>query len=308
MAFMALPAARASGPELAATFNMKALNDLQSLSCEARTAERLKNRLPPFDPKPPEAFAAEGPRFLVKTPTMKPRRDREADRLFEELGDHIKDIAYAGGAVYVFPRVIAESNPGLASDPGYYNDAGLYIAVERRVYVPFDRAVISRGKGGITVRGYQDSSRDRARMINHESGHMIDDRLGSFSLSENTGPDGAQRLSNRKDFREAFARDMDALVASRRYRDGDVARRGYYLPASYKGTAIGGARDDEQRARREVFAELWAEANGHAQNRLSEIYPRSYKTVAAFNGLLKDLHEKAPVKCRYTQDGQAVPR
>jgi hypothetical protein len=300
--------AKAAVPDVSASFNKKALADQLALSCTERTERRRQSMRPPFSPNTPPEYMPQGTQFLIKLQNMNSHRRPVADRIFKNLGDHIKDIAYINGVVYVFPHVVGEASPVLGDDPGYYNDAGLYIALERRAYIPFDKADITVAPDGkITVNKYIDSSRDRERMINHESGHMADDILGQFSLNS-VGADGNSRLSNRQDYTDAFDSDMDALLASGRNGDPDVLRRGYYLPVKFKDKDVGGIQEDIQRVRREVFAELWAEANGHSPNHMSDVYPKAYKVVKSLNKFLKDMHDQAPVKCRYTQDGQAIPR
>ena len=69
------------------------------------------------------------------------------------------------------------------------------------------------------------------------------------------------------------------------------------MPRSYKGFRLG--IQEDQRARREVFAELWAEAHGHDKNKLSAAYPDTFKVVKALAEFLKTQDAVAPVKCEF---------
>jgi hypothetical protein len=100
---------------------------------------------------------------------------------------------------------------------------------------------------------------------------------------------------------------MRALLAIRNLPQNDnIMERRYYLPASYNGVDVGGMHHDPKRARREVFAELWASINSKSTKRLPEIYPRTYAFVQSVNTVLVDLHDQAPMRCTYTLDGKAI--
>ena len=299
--FFAVPT-QAAG--LDASFDMKALSGDYAQSCAVRTDIRRANIQPAFDSYAPAAFVVKDVEFLKISPKLSQEQKNLGNEVFRKLPPHIKDFAYIYGLVYTMPRVIAEAVPMLHDDENYYNDLGLYINQERHAYIPFTRANTSRSSNGKLIVGrYMPSTRDRDRMITHESGHAIDDILGRMSLDRNDD----QRITLRADYLAAFDADMARLAAIPGVtRNDNIQHRGYYLPESYKGTLIGGAHQDERRARREVFAELWAEINNHSPHELSKIYPNTFAFVKQVNSVLYDLHQKAVVQCRYTADGKAV--
>lgn len=287
------------------TFNMDALRSLYAMSCDERMQERKRNLLPPEDEETPAIFHLSNSEFMKVSPHLKSTQKSNAAIVFLNLSNHIKDFVYMHGLVYIAPRIVAEARPDLGGDRGFYNDLGLYMTKERRAYIPFTRAKTTSkfANGKFYVTEYVDSPRDRSRMITHETGHAIDDILGHYSRVVYE----ERRLTERRDFNDAFNRDMNALAMIKNVSSNEnIMRRGYYLPVEYRGVYIGGLRDDAKRNRREVFAELWAEINSKSPHKLSEIYPRTYDFVRQVDGLLHDLHDKAPVQCVYTLTGKAL--
>jgi hypothetical protein len=297
-------------PDIAGTFNTAALRQVSALSCGAQESMRQKNILPDYFPGTPSGFVANGA-LVVYSPHFNGGQRQRAEKLFASVPDHVRAIAYRGGATYVFPRKgIVEAVPALTVDPSYFGDSGLYMAVARRLYIPFERGegLTKQPDGTYKARRFVASQREPFRIVNHESGHMVDDMMGDYSLDA-LGDDGDRRLSNRPDFRHALESDLRRLTAKNSpVPRSEVQRLGYYLPVAFEGRHIGGLRDTPDRARREVFAELWAEAQGYNSNRLSSAYPEAYKVVVEINAFLKDLHDSSPVQCTYTPDGHAVPR
>jgi hypothetical protein len=143
------------------------------------------------------------------------------------------------------------------------------------------------------------SQREPFRIINHETGHMIDSMLGAYSL-DSKGEGGESRLSNRPDYLAALGTDLHVLASSDRPISIDrIHKLGYYMPYEFDGVVLGGVQASDQRAFREIFAELWAEAHGHNKNRLYEAYPNTFKVVKSIAKFLKAQYESAPVKCRW---------
>jgi hypothetical protein len=290
---------------MAATFNVAALERNFPGTCDARTDLRRQNMRAPFLPGTPGYFLPRGTEFVLESELLTRSEKDKAKLLFSVVPQHVKDLAYSQGAIYMMPRHgIAEPVPGLADDPGYYNDLGLYIALERRAYIPFENATVTQGKDGkITARNWRPTERDQTRMINHESGHMIDDLLGQYS-NDATGANGDKRLTNRPDFLAAFEADLRRIKRNHI----DYGWRGYYFPKEYKGIKVGGMQEDEQRARREAFAEMWAEAQGYSDHNMSRYYPATFRIVKSYSDFLKAEARKQQAQCRYTMDGQAQPR
>lgn len=303
------PAWAQNRPAIAATFNDAALRAEMALSCTAQTDLRRRNLLPPYFSGTPAAFDNKDGKLALYSPLFTAAQRKKAEELFASVPDHVRAFGFRAGAAYIFSRRgIVEPVPGLSQDRDYYSDTGLYMAVQRTVFVPFERGHVVRGRDGkLSATRWEASLREPFRITNHESGHMIDDLVGDFSLNSQ-GTDGDHRLSNRADFLAAMNEDLRRLTGpynklSRR----EIQRLGYYLPDKFEGRTIGGMRADANRARREVFAELWAEAQGYDSNRLSAAYPSAYASVRAINDYLKNLHDSRPVRCHYGTDGKATP-
>ena len=299
---------------ISTTFNREALTALYATQCDARVAMRRENVVPPFDAETPDYLRVKDSEFVLSSTQMSRMQNRRIKAMYNGLSDHIKDIAYMRGVAYVFPRrTMIEALPSLRDEPGYNNDHGLYF--QRRIYLPFDTAQTRTDKNGkIHVVKYIPSVRNQPHVLNHESGHMADDILGFYSLDQG-GPDGEARLTNRSDYVDAYTRDLTRLVNNRSAYAGDIARLAYFLPREFEGKHLGGARhpstdkdENLRRSRREVFAELWAHANGYTDKGIASVMTESYAVVKKYNDFLKDLHKTAPVKCNYTMDGRATPK
>jgi hypothetical protein len=292
--------------QMAATFNVAAL-DANFPACDARQELRRHNMRATFVPGTPDYFLPRGTQFAIDSPLFTRGQHNKSRALFNAVPQHVKDLAYSQGAIYMFPRHgIVEAVPALRDGDdatGYYNDLGLYIALDRRAYIPFETADIGTAQDGKPyAKSWAPSERDQAHMINHESGHMMDDLLGQYS-HDATGSNGDKRLTNRPDYLAAFGADLREL----KRRGTSFGWRGYYFPEAYNGVYIGGAQKDEQRARREAFAEMWAEAQGSNLYNLSRFYPRTFQVIKAYSAFLKAETQKH-AKCRYGMDGSAGPR
>lgn len=284
--------------DLAGTFNMPALQAAYALSCDAQAHMRLKNIPPPHFEGRPREFANPENALVVYSPHFTPRQRQLAEKIFASVPSYALPIARRGGAVYVFTRrSLVEAVPGLAVEDSWFEDYGLYMAVEKRLYIPFEKGVnIRRQADGTYAAGhYVPSQREPFRIVNHETGHLIDALLGVYSL-ESANAEGESRLSNRADFQQALRHDLGALL-KRKLSAAQTQRLGYYLPSTYEGMTLGGAQGSEQRLRREVFAELWAETQGYDSNRLSNAYPRTFQVVRKIMEFLKAQHEQAPHIC-----------
>jgi hypothetical protein len=299
IAFVTLSAGGARA-EMADTFDMARLSRSYALSCEDQAALRHANILPPYFPVQPPEFRNDAEFLVIYSPHLTTRQRETAARLFASIPAYALPIAYRGGAVYVFTRrAIVEAVPALAVEKTWFEDFGLYMQAERRLYVPFEKGeslMWRRGDGGYTARRWAPSKRDQFRVINHETGHMIDEMLGEYSR-DSLGEDGQRRLSNRPDYLAATRADLARLASKDRPLSLEKIRKlGYYMPRVFDGVRIG--IQYEQRARREVFAELWAEVQGHTKNKLSRVYPQTFAFVQSLADFLKAQDEGAPIKCK----------
>lgn len=299
MAFFTLSATRAQA-DMAATFNMAELSRSYALSCEDQAALRHGNILPPHFSGRPKEFLNESESLVVYSPSLTTEERQMAERLFASIPAYALPIAYRGGMVYVFTRhAIVEAVPALTVEKTWFEDFGVYMQVERRLYVPFEKGEGLMwkwwGHRGYTARRWVRSQREPFRVINHETGHMIDEMLGAYSLGS-LGEDGQYRLSNRPDYLAATKSDLARLTS----KDSPLSiekihKLGYYMPRRFNGVRLG--IQDDQRAHREVFAELWAEVHGHDKNKLSIAYPEAFKVVKMFADFVKAQDAAAPVKC-----------
>lgn len=284
----------AQAHDMADTFDEHKLQAAYALSCPAQKAMRLENIPPPHFAGRPQAFANPDHDLVIYSPYFTAQQRKLAEKLFASVPPYAQAIAYRGGAVYVFTRrSLVEAVPGLAVEDSWFADYGLYMAVEKRLYMPFEKGVHIRKTAGGTyaARAYVPSQREPFRIVNHETGHLVDALLGVYSL-DGIGADGEARLSNRADFQQALRHDLSALL-KRNMDAAQTQRLGYYLPSTYEGMTLGGAQKSEQRVRREIFAELWAEAHGYDSNKLSAAYPRTFQIVRKVMEFLRDQHAHA---------------
>ncbi len=298
--FLMFPPSRASA-EIAATFDMKDLSSSYALSCTAQAAVRHSHIPPPYFPGRPKKFRNDSESLVIYSPYLTVQERRTAQRLFASVPKYALPIAWRGGVVYVFVRrSIVEAVPALATEDSWFADSGLYMAVERRLYVPFEKGedIVKEPDGTYAAQRFVPSQREPFRIINHETGHMIDSMLGEYSL-DSRGDDGESRLSNRPDFLAALGIDWGRLASGKSPLSIEQIRKlGYYMPREYNGVDLGGVQATEQRARREIFAELWAEVHGHNSNRLYRAYPETFKVVKRIADFLKAQDAASPVHCK----------
>lgn len=286
--------------DMGSTFYIKGLSERYALPCERQANLRRLSLAPPHFPGRPQEFANDAHALVVYSPFLTTEQRATAESLMASVPSHVLPIAYMGGAVYVFARrSIVEAVPALAVEASWFGDFGLYMAVERRLYFPFEsgEGLTRQFDGTFRARRYVPSQREPFRIINHETGHMIDSLLGEFSLNS-VGEDGDSRLSNRRDFMKALRTDYKRLSSPQSpLRPEEMARLGYYLPREFEGIKLGGMHP-EQRARREIFAELWAEVQGYDSNHISRAYPDTFRVVQELNRFLEALYSEISVPCK----------
>lgn len=288
--------------DIGATFDAEKLSASYALSCDEQAVRRRANIPPPYFPGRPQEFRNEAEALVLYSPHLTAQQRRKAEQLFASLPGYVLPIAYRGGAVFVFARrSIVEAVPGLAVEDNWFQDFGLYMAVERRLYLPFEKGEgIRKGADGKYVaQRFVPSRREQFRIINHETGHLVDSLLGEYSANS-AGEDGESRLSNRADFLAALRADLARLASGKgALTKAEIRKLGYYMPGDFEGVSLGGIQPTAQRARREVFAELWAEAHGYDSNKLSRAYPDTFKIVKNIRDFLKVQHQAAPAHCEF---------
>jgi hypothetical protein len=303
MAAVSLSLLAIAGParaDISQTFNVKVLSANYALACEKQAEVRKAHMPPPYFPGRPAAFKNESNELVIFSPQLTHAQRHTAERLMQSVPEHVLPVAYLGGAVYVFARrSIVEAVPDLAVEDSWFGDFGLYMAVERRLYFPFEKGegVMLQRDGKYKARRYVPSQREPFRIINHETGHLVDSVLGDYSL-KSTGDDGDSRLSNRQDFLKALNSDLKRLASGKSGLSGEqIKRLGYYMPREFEGKALGGMHPTEQRARREIFAELWAEVQGYDSNKISRAYPETFKVIKSIDQFLKAQYLAIPAHC-----------
>lgn len=292
-AFAGAPA----GADTAATFDTQELSHDYALGCGSQMAMRQRNIQEPYFKGRPDAFS-DTLSPVIYSPQLTAAQRAQAEKLYASVPPYALPLVFRGGGTFVFTRRgIVEAVPALAVESEWFSDLGLYMEVDRRLYLPFEKGEGMKRKpdGKFTAQRWVPTGRDQFRAINHETGHMVDSMLGKYSRNSRAA-DGRTRLSNRSDYMEAFTRDIARLASSARPIPVERIRKlGYYMPRSYKGFRLG--IQEDQRARREVFAELWAETHGHAKNKLSEAYPDTFRVVQELAEFLKAQDAAAPVHC-----------
>jgi|GEM_PF-5726278 len=281
----------AQADDIGNSFNRQGLSDRLHASCAVQEAqrERLVRKLPAgTDPAP--AFRNKGITFVIESPHFDQNMKADADVLFAKIPEHTKSLAFNEGGVFVWSRYgLAESLPSRKNNINGYIIPGLYLPDQKRLYLTFMLA-------GLDRKFYAEPAR-RTRIANHEAGHMMDDMLGNYShYKGRQQADG--RLTDRRDYKDALNRDTKRM----RQQNTDVTAFSYYAAGS-----IGGDHNDQQRLRREVFAELWAESSGYGGSGLSKHYPDTYSLVKGFYDHLADTYKASDPRCVYKKDGSAVP-
>lgn len=294
------PAQADISQNLESSFDMPALSASYALPCDQRARTRATAIPPPHFPGRPAVFSNEAQSLVVYSPYLSPAQRATAERLIASVPAHVLPLAYVQGAVYVFTRrSIVEAVPALAVEDSWFGDFGLYMAVERRLYFSFEKGdgLTRQPDGTYQAQRFIPSQREPFRIINHETGHLVDSLVGEYSR-HSRGDDGDSRLSNRVDFITALRSDFARLAAGQSsLSQTRIKRLGYYMPRHFEGVAFGGLHLSEQRARREIFAELWAEAQGYDSNKISRAYPDAFTMVKAINQFLKTQYEAGAGLC-----------
>lgn len=292
--------ASAQATDLAASFDHHALGQRLDASCTVQEMQRRAAIIPVtsgLDPAP--EYRTKGLTFVMQSAHFDAKMHARADKIYATIPHHTKALTYNDGGVFVWSRYgLAESLPSRKHAANGYTTPGLYLEYERRLYFPFMLADVRKNKNG-TYRplGFYEEPTRGVRIANHETGHMVDDILGNYSF-ENGAARADGRLTDRRDYRAAIAEDLRHIRGTKP----DVVALDYYMPIR-----IGGKQDEGQRLRREVFAELWAEASGQGGSNLSRHYPRTYAIVKSYFDYLKAVTVAGGVSCDYRKDGRAVP-
>lgn len=286
--------------DLAATFDHAGLSKRLGASCAVQEMQRRAAIIPVtsgLDPAP--EYRTKGLTYVMQSAHFDAKMHARADKIYATIPHHTRALTYNDGGVFVWSRYgLAESLPSRKNAANGYTTPGLYLEYERRLYFPFMLADVRKNKNGTyrSIGFYEEPARG-VRIANHETGHMVDDILGNYSF-EQSGTRAEGRLTDRRDYRTAIADDLRHIRGTKP----DVVALDYYMPIR-----IGGKQDEGQRLRREVFAELWAEASGQGGSNLSRHYPRAYGVVKSYFDYLKSVYEAGGSACDYRKDGRAVP-
>lgn len=277
--------------QISHSFNNQAIIDRLSSSCTAQEHYRRGKVRPVMSPRNMSpAYKNQDSAFVILSPAYTDAQRAEAERLPSSIPSQVRAFLYNEGGTIVLPRNgLAEAILSRRGQARGYVTPGLYKSAEQRVYLPF-MIKLRQENGGYSP--FIPNSFHWKRLLNHETGHAIDDLLGNY-LNRNAG-----RLTNRPDIRAA----IDSDLAFSRRNGMDIDWRIHYFPHSHGGEHNGRT----QLLRREVFAELWAEASGHGSSGLSRYYPQTFRIVEGIHDHLEALYKRHGTPCIYENDGRTV--
>lgn len=309
-----------TGTPLQDHFNTAALVQDTTQACYEKQEMRDDNVRRHVFRDTPDAFKKKGNDLVIMSPRLSDSQVREANRLVADIPDHLQDLFYMHGGVWVFTRdSLVEALPRYGDsrfedddgiNPFYESYSGLYIDNERRLYMPFNigdvRTKTVNGEEVKDVR-YYPLRTNKYRTLHHEYGHFLDSILGlEYTEREHRGR--THHFVETDAFKEAFDKDMRALHS--KIRRGEINREAYsyFLPATYGGEAYGGEHTDLIRAKKELLAGVWAELMGEwsRSTDMQSNFPTVYALLEYANQTIKDNYEQRAQQCDYSRDGQAT--
>lgn len=309
-----------TGVPLQDHFNTAALIQDTTQSCYAKENMRADNVRRHVFNSTPDAFKKKGNDLVILSPKLSDSQRREAQRLVADIPDHLQDLFYMHGGVWVFTRdSLVEALPVFGQDryedenginPFYESYSGLYIDNERRLYMPFNIGdVRERTVNGETFKDirYYPLRTNKYRTLHHEYGHFLDSILGQeYVEREHRGR--THHFVETDAFKEAFDKDMKALHDKIRRGQINTSSYSYFLPATYDGEAYGGEHTNLIRAKKELLAGVWAELMGEwsRSTNMEGNFPTVYALLEYANQTIKDNYEQRANQCDYTQDGSAT--
>ncbi len=244
-------------------------------------------------------------RMVIYSPALSAGERQTARQLVEEIPEYVTDLLYKQGAMLIFTsKSLVEALPKYRDHQDEHGDfpyhnlyIGLYIGNEKRLFLTFQIASqIEERNGKPVVHGYKPVFGSKMRTLHHEIGHFIDDILGELG-AENT----RSRFTDTDNYLVALRADFDRLAINPPS-DAELRRLAYYMPEKHNGTAMQGQKKDWRAARREVFAELWVEAQGDRPVGLGKHFPNSFKLVQALERQLRYLHKENALDCPANQN------
>ena len=280
-------------------FNQNAMRGLYSMSCAQARSERQEHILPASDQNAPPYFQNDGIKFSYYSPNLTAQQRRMATKLLQSTPDYIASLAYRGGAMMIFPHHIMEAWPQFKSDEAMWTKTtGMYYAVDRRLTIPFASATgkINTVTGNFDLFEYRSLTNDRKEDFFHELGHLIDDLAGDYMQTPN--PDS--RITSSPEMARAYESDLRNFAKLWRSTPEALRETSYLLPQEFKGIDIGGDHADLSTARKEAFAELWAQVQGHGKRNARIFLPKTYRYVENIDQILRDYQQRYGHACQNT--------
>jgi len=292
----AVPGEAASAPKATPQFNRQAVTEIYGSTCAEREADRKRNIRPSSARRTAPEFRRGGSDLVIFSRELTAEHKNAAQDAVNSLPRHVMDLFYPLGGVAIFTeKTLTEAltgyrNQRVAGRFAYLTDyVGLYLPDERRVLTTFNMAEAEdKNKDGVAeIKRYTEVTHSRMRNFHHEVGHFIDYMVG-----------GSERISNSAEFTRRITLDLNRLVESRPS-SSEIGHLSYFLPRNHNGAALYGSKPSVQSIRKEVFAELWAEVQGHGLTNIEKVFPHSFAFVQALNQDLKRLHDQKGRHCSY---------
>lgn len=268
-------------PLLTPEFNRRAVAETYATACDLRGPIRDANIFTPPDEFTPPPFRRQSSAIALYSPYMDDEAKLIARKMIGSVPDYVMDLFYQQGGVFIFTsRSLVEALPNYADyidEKGqrpYHNYyVGLYFGDEKRIMVTFNLArIVEDRNGGYQILDYEPLN-GKFRVFHHELGHYIDDALGELGTGE-----PSKKFTDSQNFLKALEADL-VEIARAGHSKALLKYLDYFLPEEYKGVKLFGRKGHWPAIRGEVFAELWAEIQGHGVYELNKYFPRTYELI-----------------------------
>lgn len=283
-------------------FNSEALADTYAQSCSQKVTARKANAPAAADPKAPEYFRKSDGQWTYYSPFLTPQNREDAENTVRQIPPHLTNLIYSEGSSVLFTRrSVVEAMPSLLSqNPVYWTEASaMYYSPDKRMTVTFAKAIgrTSPQTGEFDVFKYQERNDRPEHSLYHEMGHMVDDITGDYANAN----DPETRITATPSMIAAYEQDLRHFKNLWRGNAPPEVMRdvSYLLPATYNSAPIGGDHKKLETARREAFAEAFAQVHGQNKRNARLYLPRTYKYVENLDATLRRQHQKTGVNCRF---------
>lgn len=284
------------------SFNSQALADTYAQSCAQKMVSRADRTPDAADHKAPAYFQKSDGKWTYYSPFLTPQNREEAQNMVRQVPPHLKNIIFSEGSSFVFTRrSVVEAMPSLLSqNPVYWTEASaMYYAPDKRMTVTFAKAIggLSPQTNEFEVFKYEEKNGRPENSLYHEMGHMVDDIAGDYSNAN----DPETRITSTPSMIAAYEQDVRHFKNLwRGNAPPEVIRDvSYLLPATYNSAPIGGDHKDMETARREAFAESFAQIHGHNKRNARLYLPRTYKYAKSVDTMLRRQYRQSGIDCQF---------